>query len=176
MNFIKRTGIRSAVLSIFFTSCALGQIEEQQTTPNVSGERYQSTPAAAPIQAKVIYYRTGNEMKKELATNVYVDGHFHTTLMPGSYTLFCIPPGEHFLGAYQHDAPLYRGKAEDSHRMRLEAGKTYFLKVPDDASGIPVEVDPDEAKLSLESAHEQKRFVSRAPIQPCATQQPNKVP
>ncbi len=167
MKFIKRAAFVPVALSIFFAPIALAQNEAPQNTSDLLFQGYQSSSPAAQTEAKVVYYRAKNDMKKAPAANVYVDGHFHTALMPGRYTLFCVSPGQHVLGTYEHDAPLYAGKSETSHHMLFEAGKTYFVKVPDDASGMPVEVPRAEAESSLKKLHEQQRFVSRAPIQSC---------
>ncbi|QXI11252.1 DUF2846 domain-containing protein [Pseudomonas zeae] len=170
MQLIKRATLLPLVLSFFFAPIALGLNEAPSKTSDLLFQSYQPSSAAAKTQAKVIYYREKNGKEKEPAANVYVDGHFHTTLMPGSYTVFCISPGQHVLGAYEHDAPLYVGKSKESHHMLLEAGKTYFVKNPVDASGVPVEIKRAEAELSLKKLNKQQRFVSRAPIQSCITQ------
>lgn len=134
----------------------------------VFGESYQAVPAAAADQAQVVYYRSG-EHAKTSGANVYIDGHFHTSLLPGGFTTFCLPPGGHMLGAYQHDAPLYRGKREELYRVQLEAGKTYFVKVADDGTGSPVSVDRVEAEKGLQHARKQIHAISRAATQQCKT-------
>jgi len=134
----------------------------------VFGDTYQAVPAAAADQAQVVYYRSGVHAKTSGA-NVYIDGHFHTSLLPGGFTTFCLPPGAHMLGAYQHDAPLYRGKREELYQVQLEAGKTYFVKVADDGTGVPVSVDRVEAEKGLQNARKQIHTISRATTQQCKT-------
>ena len=139
----------------------------------VFGDTYQAVPAAAQDQAQVIYYRPGTEANKASGANIYIDGHFHTSLQPGGFTKFCLPPGNHMLGAYQHDAPLYRGKREELYRVQLEAGKTYFVKVADDGSASPISVGRAEAEQSLHNARKQIHAISRASTQQCKTISPS---
>ncbi|MCC3264176.1 hypothetical protein LLE87_39050, partial [Paenibacillus polymyxa] len=78
----------------------------------------------------------------------------------GGFTAFCLAPGKHLMGAYQHDAPLYLGKREELYRVQLEAGKTYFVNVSGDGSGIPVSVDRAAAAKGLQSARRQIHAIS----------------
>ncbi len=135
----------------------------------IFGESYQAVPNAAPDQAQVVYYRAGTEPVNTSGANVYIDGHFHTSLLPNGFTTFCLPPGSHMLGAYQHDAPLYRGKREELYRVQLEAGKTYFVKVADNGTGTPISVNRVEAEQSLQNARKQIHTISRASTQQCKT-------
>ncbi|MFU5484801.1 DUF2846 domain-containing protein [Pseudomonas aeruginosa] len=137
----------------------------------VFGEPYQAIPPAAADQAQVVYYRPGAQAKAPGA-NVYINGHFHTSLLPGGFSAFCLPPGSHMLGAYQQDAPLYRGKREELYRVQLEAGKTYFVKVADDGTGTPISVDRVEAEKGLQNARKQIHAISRAATQKCTTMAP----
>jgi OOP family OmpA-OmpF porin len=154
------------VLAVLLAPSALAQTE-QASKPQVFGELYRTAPAAAPDQAQVIYFRPVSEAPKASGANVYIGGHFHTSLLPGGFTTFCLPPGPHLLGAYQHDAPLYRGKTEELYRVNLDAGKTYFVKVSEDGTGLPVSVEREEAEQSLRTIREQTHAISRASTPSC---------
>lgn len=133
----------------------------------VFGEPYRTAPPAAGDQAQVIYFRPVSKASKVSGANIYIDEHFHTSLLPGGFTKFCLPPGPHLIGAYQNDAPLYYGKTKELYRVNLDAGKSYFVKVSEDGTGLPLSVEREEAEQALRSAHEQIHVVSRAGLPSC---------
>lgn len=155
-----------AALLLSGLPCAFAQTSEATPSPTF-GAPYHPAPTAAADQAQVIYYRPMVQQEKPVGANVYLDGHFHASLLPGSYTQFCLPAGQYILGAYQNDAPLYRGKSEELFRTQLDAGKTYFMKVTEDGHGAPVSVERPEAEQALLGAREQSYTLSRAATAPC---------
>lgn len=166
MYFPNRQLIMVSVLAVLLIPTAYAQSEESPR-PQIFGEEYRSVAPAAPDQAQVIYYRPVSESPKNAGANVYIGGHFHTSLLPGGFTTFCLPPGAHLLSAYQNDAPLYRGKTQELYRINLDAGKTYFVKVSEDGSGLPVSVAREEAEQNLRTAREQIHAISRAGTPSC---------
>lgn len=162
----RKLALAVVLAGLLVPSLALAQTG-QASKPQVFGEAYRAVPPAAPDQARVIYYRPASAAAKPTGANVYIGGHFHTSLLPGGFTTFCLPPGQHLLGAYQNEAPLYRGKTEELYRVSLEAGKTYFVKVSEDAKGQPVSVGREEAERSLSGAREQTHAISRAEAPVC---------
>ncbi|MBB4865798.1 OOP family OmpA-OmpF porin [Pseudomonas nitritireducens] len=155
-----------AALLLSALPCAYAQTSEAPQSPTY-GAPYHPAPTAAADQAQVIYYRPMAQLEKPVGANVYLDGHFHASLLPGSFTLFCVPAGQYTLGAYQNDAPLYRGKNEGLFRAQLDAGKTYFVKVTEDGHGAPVSVERPEAEQALLGAREQSYTLSRASTEAC---------
>lgn len=134
-----------------------------QTAGRVFGAAYTPAGQIAADQVQVIYYRqqvSGGAPRP--TANVYIDGHYQTSLLPNGYTSFCVKPGMHTLGAYQNDAPQYRGKTQDLYRADLRAGTTYFLKVSEDGSGAPVPVPRPQAEQELQGVHAQVHALSRA--------------
>lgn len=133
------------------------------------GQAYQPGMGVGKQQAQVIYYRAG-DVTGEAAAHVYVDGELQNALLANSFTRFCVAPGDHTLGAYQNDAPDYKGKATAPHLM-LSAGKTYFMKVSGAADGRPEQVTQAQAELALKSLHQQVHILSRAKaVQSCQLQ------
>ncbi|WP_152562901.1 MULTISPECIES: hypothetical protein [unclassified Serratia (in: enterobacteria)] len=157
----------TGVLLLLFTPHAFSQKSSNIPKSRVFGEQYHELPTSKSDRTRVIYYRTGYEAQKLSGANVYIDGRYHTSLLPGGFSTFCLAPGEHTLGAYQGDAPLYRGKTEELYRVKLEAGKTYFIKVADSGSAAPVSVTRPEAEQELKYTREQKHAVSRAAVLSC---------
>lgn len=122
---------------------------------------YQEAAPVAVDQAQVIYYRPVLSVQRQGAAHVYVDRQFHTGLLPGGHTRFCVAPGTHTLGAYLDDAPTYQGKKNDLYQAHLHAGQTYFLRVREDGSTFPQPVSREEATPELNSTRAQVHVLSR---------------
>ncbi|QQX57079.1 OmpA family protein [Pseudomonas chlororaphis] len=136
------------------------------------GPQYEPVAAISPSQAQVVYYRDAANNQRPDAAHVYIDGEFHTGLLPGGYTRFCVVPGRHALDAVIGDAPLYRGKTELKSVARLEGGKTYFVRVLGDTSNMSSGgVSRKEAEQQLQHTRLQVHALSRASaVQACDLQ------
>ncbi len=136
----------------------------------VFGQTYAPVKQIGPQQAQIVYYRDASAgTGRSAAADVYVDGDLQTALLPNGYSVFCVKPGEHTLGAYTHDAPLYKGKTTGGSRAELKGGMTYFVKVaPAGSNGAPVVVPRNEAATQLQGMRAQMHVLSRAPaVQAC---------
>ncbi|KTC44557.1 hypothetical protein AO262_32355 [Pseudomonas fluorescens ABAC62] len=134
------------------------------------GEPYTPVGAVAEHQAQVVYYRAATGAAQPGAAHVYIDREFHTGLLPGGFTAFCVAPGPHALGAYTNDAPAYRGKTTDVYTTDLKGGKTYFLKVGEGPGTAPLAVKRADAERELASTRRQVQALSRASsVQNCIT-------
>jgi OOP family OmpA-OmpF porin len=153
-------GFQSASAELFKPSSVAGQ---------VFGDGYSQAAPVAKSQAQGIYYRPDVPGQQRGAAHVYVDRKFHTGLLPGGYTAFCVAPGAHTLGAYVNDAPTYKGKSTDVYSAQLEGGKTYFLQVRENGNGMPLSVERAHAERALTGLRAQAHVLSRAgAVQPCA--------
>lgn len=133
------------------------------------GQAYQPGLGVGKQQAQIVYYRAA-DVAGESAAHVYVDGEFHNALLPNSFTRFCVAPGDHTLGAYQNDAPDYKGKHSAAH-LTLVGGKTYFVKVGAGDNGRPELVNEAQAENALKALHQQVHVLSRASaVQSCQLQ------
>ncbi|MBL5829177.1 hypothetical protein [Serratia fonticola] len=159
--------VLTVLLSLLLAPKVFSQTPQQIPKLMVFGEQYHALPASLPDRARVVYYRAGFKEQKLSGANVYINGHYHTSLLPGGFSTFCLASGEYTLGAYQNDAPLYRGKTEGLYRVKLEAGKTYFIKVSDSGESAPVSVTRAEAEQELKYIREQRHAVSRAAFLAC---------
>lgn len=136
----------------------------------VFGQSYAPVGQVGPQQAQIIYYREASAgAGRSAAAHVYLDGELQTALLPNGYSVFCVKPGQHTLGAYTHDAPLYKGKNAGGSRAELKGGMTYFVKVgPIDSNGAPVVVPRNEAEAQLQGMRAQMHVLSRASaVQAC---------
>lgn len=132
------------------------------------GNQYTPVAPVSAAQAQVVYYRAATMGAQSGAAHVYVDREFHTGLLPGGYTAFCVAAGSHTLGAYLHDAPQYKGKNINVYAANLEGGKTYFLKAGEGANGAPQAVKRVDAERELAGSRQQIQALSRASsVQAC---------
>ncbi len=168
--FARNKTFSAAAFAAALCAMPLAQAEQQYRSGGIQtfGTSYSTVAPVADGQAQVVYYRTGGMGQAKGAANVYVDGEYHTSLLPGGYSTFCVVPGNRTLGAYIGDAPRYTGKNVDLYSANLEGGKTYFLKVRDNNSGAPLAVTRAEAERDLAGSRAQVQALSRASkVQQC---------
>lgn len=125
------------------------------------GGYYSETARVGGDQAQVVYYRAAEELASG-AANVYLNQEFVTALKPGGYTVFCVSPGRHTLGAYLDEAPDYHGKTRHLYAATFKAGATYYLKVREQGLNQPMPVSKATADSELASTREQIHLLQRA--------------
>ena len=125
------------------------------------GNSYQPVQTVAKHQSQIVFYREG-ALNTSGSANVYIDGEFQAALLPQGFTVFCIDAGNHSLGAFKKDAPLYKGKSAQPFRATFAGGETYFLKVGADNSGMPLAEKRSAAESTLANYRQQKHALSRA--------------
>jgi len=165
------TAFNVAVLSVALAAAQFAIAEEMQpgTVANqVFGTSYSPVVPVSDGQAQVVYYRTSGMGQQQGAAHVYVDSEFHTGLLPGGFSTFCVVPGNRTLGAYLNDAPAYKGKTTDLYSASLESGKTYFMRVQENGNGAPQAVTREDAERELMGSRAQVQALSRASkVQAC---------
>ncbi|AVJ22738.1 MULTISPECIES: OmpA family protein [Pseudomonas] len=171
--FTRQNIFSAAAVAAALCTMPLAQAEQHYGSGAIQafGTSYNTVAPVNDGQAQVVYYRAADSRQPGSA-NVYVDREFHTSLLPGGYSTFCVVPGNRTLGAYIGDAPRYTGKSTDLYSANLEGGKTYFLKVRDNGSGAPLAVTRAEAERDLAGARAQVQALSRASL----VQQCNNLP
>jgi OOP family OmpA-OmpF porin len=111
----------------------------------------------------------GNDSGKQ-AAHVYIDGQLQSALMPGGYTVFCTPMGEHSVESYIGDAPQYVGKRNPQSYAKLAGGQPYVLEASLNGS-TPVVHSGKDAQQSLQGKRRQIHVISRAAsVVPCQTE------
>ncbi|WP_073521749.1 OmpA family protein [Pseudomonas fluorescens] len=169
--FKQLTVFNVAVLSVALACAQFATAEEMQpgtVAGQVFGTAYSPVAPVSDGQAQVVYYRTSGMGQQKGAAHVYVDSEFHTGLLPGGFSTFCVVPGSRTLGAYLNDAPGYKGKTVDIYSANLEGGKTYFLRVQENGNGAPQAVTREEAERELMGSRAQVQALSRASkVQQC---------
>ncbi|MBD9517418.1 OmpA family protein [Pseudomonas sp. PDM22] len=139
-------------------------------TKSIYGETYTREEHVIAQQAQIVMFR-GNDGGKQ-AAHVYIDGQLQSALMPGGYTVFCTPAGEHSVESYIGDAPQYTGKRNPQSYAKLDGGQTYVLEAPVGANqSTPIVHTGKDAEQSLQGMRRQIHVISRAAsVVPCQTQ------
>lgn len=149
-------------------------VETQQAGVNakidVLGELYALSQAVSSNQSRLVVYRTPESKRLEGATSMFVNGQYHTSLVPDGFHFLCLNPGEVEVGTRQYRVG---GSARDKYdtvtATRLDRGQTQFLKVMED-NGRPVmqPVSAEQAAKELKNARLQMHTISRVTqAQPC---------
>jgi OmpA-OmpF porin, OOP family len=123
------------------------------------------TPLAniGPSQSRIVVYRTTNTPQLPGATGVFIQGQYHTSLLPGGYSQLCLPPGQFEVGARQFRVGQ---NARDSYdtvtTLALPPAQTQYLTV-EESSGRPVmkPVTAAQALQELGPARLQIHTISR---------------
>jgi OOP family OmpA-OmpF porin len=134
-------------------------------------DAYQVVSAVTAEQSQVVYYRLGVPGEKAAAANIYVDNEFHSALLPGGYSVFCVAPGNHGVSAVTDDAPEYAGKHQQP-QISFEGGKTVFLRVSENGAEEPQRVSREVAENELLGALRQVHVLSRASAVKSCTYEP----
>ncbi|MGK3138371.1 hypothetical protein ACCX84_21585 [Pantoea trifolii] len=141
-----------------------------QASPALFAEEYQPAPPVVQEMSHVIYYRpaSAESAAKQVGVNVYVDGEFHSSLLPGGYTRFCLPAGQHSLGARTASGSHYPGKATERYSAELKPGYSYFLRASNSDDALPRTVRSGEAEQQLQGLKRQIHLLNRASsVVPC---------
>lgn len=150
---------------VFAVAVSAASVTHAAPLDNTFAEIYSSVAAVSTQQAQVVLYQP---VTSGVTANVYVDNEFHTALVPGGYTAFCVAPGQRVLGAYANEAPKYSGKNATSAPSNLEAGKTYYMRVNQRGAGAPQMVAAKQAQQELADTRLQSHALSRAAaVQAC---------
>jgi OOP family OmpA-OmpF porin len=164
-TFLKKSKIAavSAVCSmVLVTSVVYAQPNDVLNTP------YQAVADVANNQAQVVFFRPAENASPESNINIYVDGEYQTSLIPGSYNVFCVKPGAHVLGSWLKDDPRYQGKQSQQDPVNLEGGKTYYFHSMESSDARPVMLQKNIAAEMLMSTKLQNILLSRASaVSPC---------
>lgn len=139
------------------------------SSPRVFGEKYKPVAPVVEQLTQVVYYRAKSGHVSKNPANLYIDGRYHTSLLAGGFTSFCLKPGRHTLGAFVND-PGYRGKSEKPFAAELQPGQTYFMRVDEQQliGEPPVAVHRKQGESEMQQAKRQVHAYSRAlTIVPC---------
>ncbi|MCW6034476.1 hypothetical protein [Pantoea sp. JK] len=162
---------KSWVISVVLMGSLLTTLPGSATlqTHNAFGEKYKPLPPVVKQLTQVVYYRANSGVLTSGPANVYVDGRYHTSLLPGGFTSFCLRAGTHMLGAFVNDAQ-YRGKTEGLYQTELHGARTYFLRVDErqQIADAPQAVNRQHGEREVKPNRRQVHAHSRATtLVPC---------
>ncbi|PUE50283.1 hypothetical protein B9Z47_00490 [Limnohabitans sp. 2KL-1] len=124
---------------------------------------YALSQGVGQSQGRIVMYRTRESARLEGATSIFVNGQYHTSLIPDGFNFLCLDTGEVEVGARQYRVG---GKARDQYdtvtATRLLKGQTQYLLVTED-EGRPVlkPVSVEQASKDLKQSRLQVHTVSR---------------
>ena len=117
-------------------------------------------------QTRMIFYRTQQSSAVEGAASVYVNGAYHASLVPGGYSVLCMPTGNIELGL--KTVEVGRNVKDDLDTItaiRGVGGQNQYFRVKDTGRGrqVLLPVATPEALAELSGTREQIHTVSRVP-------------
>jgi OOP family OmpA-OmpF porin len=152
------------VLGLLSTSTLFGKIEDWDTFngQEVTHEDQRSLP-------KIIIARPENI--KGTAINVYVDGEYLTSLLPGAYTIDSVCPGTHRIRlAYTNVLTHYKEKEKGGQVYRFDSNKQHFFRIVAQANTLQLQMlSPKEAEnIEDDYTKKQTHTISRLSKKKCA--------
>lgn len=130
---------------------------------DVLGQRFAQAPNVAADQSRIVLYRL--EDGRSGATSVFVNGRYHTSLVPGAWSQLCHRSGPVELATRQMHTTVRaaRDGFDQASSLALTPGQAHYLRV-DMNTGLPVltPVAAAQARQELGSTREQLHTVSRA--------------
>jgi OOP family OmpA-OmpF porin len=130
---------------------------------DVLGATFTSPSAIGPSQARMVFYRASNRDTLPGAIAVFVNGRYHTSLVPGGFSQLCLAPGAVEIGARQFRVgQSARDNFDTVSALELPSSQTQFLSVVE-VSGRPVlkPVPANQAILEMAGTRQQMHTISR---------------
>lgn len=166
---LKRLTVAMA-LSVMCVGGALAQSGKDTTTSNASsvsieayGELFAGTKPVSSQLSKVFFYRPATVLAPQ-PVNIYLDGHYHASLLRGGFAETCMLPGAMSVQTVLDDASRqHLGKQEAGQRIQFDAGKTVYLRLQESAYAPPSLqlVNAAAAQTELRNIRRQIHTVSR---------------
>lgn len=129
----------------------------------VLGNTFTPPTNVAENQSRVLVYRASDSTGLNGATSVFINGEYHTSLVPGGYSQLCTEPGSIEIGARQSKVGR---TAKDSYdtltSTRLLSGQNQYFAVYEEAARPVLKPVPAaQALKEMANARMQMHTVSR---------------
>jgi OOP family OmpA-OmpF porin len=127
------------------------------------GELFAANRPVSNQLSKVYFYRPTSVLAPQ-PVNIYLDGHYHTSLLRGGFAETCMVPGAMAVQSVLDDASrLHTGKKDTGQRIQFDAGKTVYLRLQESAYAPPSlqMVNASTAQMELKNIRRQIHTVSR---------------
>ncbi|SFZ98351.1 hypothetical protein MNB_SV-5-9 [hydrothermal vent metagenome] len=150
------------ILSIFLLSSSFLSAQTESGNNSSNKNETQSTK----LLSSIIIIRPANIQGK--AINIYIDGEYVSSLLPGSYTQESVCPTTHRIkAAYTNIKTRYKEKQSAGQRVKLNAGKEYFYRVGNKLKIHPLSENERKA-LFAKHPKEQTYTISRLNKKRCS--------
>ena len=144
--------------------------QNYQTSPDspihTFGETFAKVGQVVDQQTRMVFYRTRQSSSVPGAASVYVNGAYHTSLVPGGFSALCMPPGNIELGLKSVEVGrTVKDKLDTITVIRNAGAQTQYFRVQEVATGRQVlqPMQTAEALKEIEGTREQTHTLSRVP-------------
>ena len=175
MELIKRIlSITIFILPVVFGALAHADDTYQGgTVTQPLGNVFTTPNALASTSARVTFYRPPVGSVSG-ATGIEIDGRYHTSLQPGSYTEVCLaaPAKPAVSTRWMETGQAIKNDLDTTKTLELRAAQNTFVRVTDLGNGRATfdVVALDVAKKELRQTNRQIHAVSRVPVVSCEQQ------
>jgi len=142
-------------------------LQTGQDGPNarieVLGAAFEPLGAVAAHQSRLVLYRQPSQQSLPGVTAAFIEGQYHTSLVPGGFTALCLAPGQLEVGARQSWVGRQARDLYDAlTQLELLPGQTHYMSVHVDAGrALFKPVSSAQALQEMASTRAQMHTVSR---------------
>jgi OOP family OmpA-OmpF porin len=173
-NTMQKIKLYSSLFIALLVALGAGSVTQAQTSVttnqagvnariDVLGGLFEPLSNIGPSQSRIVVYRTTSTQQLPGATGVFIQGQYHTSLVPGGYSQLCLPPGQFEIGARQFRVGQNARDSFDTvTALALPPAQTQYLTVVE-SSGRPVlkPVSATQAQQELGATRLQIHTISR---------------
>jgi len=110
------------------------------------------------------------------AINIYVDGEYVTSLLPGAYTQELICPGKHRIqAAYTNILNRYKEKSMGGEYVVFQRGKAHLFRIVKQAGKLILEGIPDSKVMDTLKHYSKKQSHTISRLNKSKCTQPSKI-
>jgi OOP family OmpA-OmpF porin len=128
------------------------------------GQKFAQAGQVVDQQTRLVFYRTRQSSSVPGAASIYVNGAYHTSLIPGGYSELCMPPGNTELGLKTVEVGRnVKDNLDTITVIRNAGGQTQYFRVQEAAGGRQMlqPMQATQALKEIEGAREQSHTISR---------------
>ncbi|MFD1245745.1 OmpA family protein [Paralysiella testudinis] len=157
----RKINLLVTALVLITSGCAISQNQPAEQWQNFSSTSAQVQPVAEN-KAGAVFIRPANGLAGE-AVNVFVDGQYLASLLPGGYRQLLLCPKDSRLSAAFTNVNTHYKEKQQGKLFRLTEGDVSYFEITQDAQGQPslVQIDQINAQALLQNAKEQQSGLSR---------------
>jgi OmpA-OmpF porin, OOP family len=162
----RQAGALALGLMAWFLSANLWAQNNTASRIQPFGQAFVQPERVVDQQTRMIFYRTQQSSAVYGAASVYVNGAYHASLVPGGYSILCMPIGNIELGLKTVEVGrTVKDDLDTITAIRGVGGQNQYFRVKDTGRGrqVLVPVATPEALSELSNTREQIHTVSRVP-------------